>query len=126
MRRLRDETGAAAVEFALVAPVLFMLLFGIIEFGNVYNVQIQVTSAAREAARTMAVENNAVAARAAAKAAVPTLVPALADGQITVAPAACAAGQSATVTIRYPVTSITGLFATGITLQGKSVMRCGG
>ena len=33
------ERGAVAVEFALLAPVLVMLLLGITEFGRAYNVQ---------------------------------------------------------------------------------------
>jgi Flp pilus assembly protein TadG len=51
----RSQIGAAAVEFALVAGILFTLVFGIIEFGRVYS-QLQVfNSAAREGARVAAV-----------------------------------------------------------------------
>jgi Flp pilus assembly protein TadG len=52
--RPRDE-GAAAVEFALVMPLLVLLIFGIIEFGGAYNAYITVTHAAREGARMAAV-----------------------------------------------------------------------
>ena len=47
----RDEDGAAAVEFALLLPLLVLLLFGMIEFGFALNTRIQATNAAREAAR---------------------------------------------------------------------------
>ncbi len=47
----RDEQGAAAVEFALLLPLLVLLLFGMIEFGFAFNTRIQATNAAREAAR---------------------------------------------------------------------------
>jgi Flp pilus assembly pilin Flp len=47
----RDEDGAAAVEFALLLPLLVLLLFGLIEFGLAFNKRIQATNAAREAAR---------------------------------------------------------------------------
>ena len=57
MIRMRSERGAAAVEFALVVPILLVLLLGIIEFGRAYNVQISLTHAARETARTMAIDN---------------------------------------------------------------------
>ena len=51
-RRLRkDESGAAAVEFAIVLPVLLLLVFGIIEFGLLFNRYITVTHAAREGVR---------------------------------------------------------------------------
>ena len=70
------ERGAAAVEFALVAPVLLALVGGIIEFSYTYNLQISVTQAAREAARTMAIFNNQGQAKAAAVAGAPGLSPA--------------------------------------------------
>ncbi len=47
----REEDGAAAVEFALLLPLLVLLLFGLIEFGMAFNTRIQATNAAREAAR---------------------------------------------------------------------------
>ena len=47
----RREDGAAAVEFALLLPLLVLLLFGFIQFGTAFNTRIQATNAAREAAR---------------------------------------------------------------------------
>jgi Flp pilus assembly pilin Flp len=47
----RQQDGAAAVEFALLLPLLVLLLFGIIQFGIAFNTRIQATNAAREAAR---------------------------------------------------------------------------
>jgi Flp pilus assembly pilin Flp len=47
----RREEGAAAVEFALLLPLLVLLLFGFIQFGTAFNTRIQATNAAREAAR---------------------------------------------------------------------------
>lgn len=50
-RRRHRTTGQAMVEFALVAPMFFLLIFSIIEFGRyVYYVQI-LNNAAREGAR---------------------------------------------------------------------------
>lgn len=54
-RFLRDEHGASAVEFAIILPVLLMLLFGIVEFGLAYRDYLAVTHAAREGARMAAV-----------------------------------------------------------------------
>jgi Flp pilus assembly pilin Flp len=45
------QDGAAAVEFALLLPLLILLLFGFIQFGTAFNARIQATNAAREAAR---------------------------------------------------------------------------
>lgn len=51
MRRTRPSRGQAVVEFTLVAPLFFVLLFGIIDFGRyVYYVQV-INNAAREGAR---------------------------------------------------------------------------
>lgn len=43
--------GAAAVEFALVAPLLVLLILGLIEFGRMMMVQQVLTNGAREGAR---------------------------------------------------------------------------
>lgn len=56
LKRLkREEKGQSLVEFALVLLPLLLLVLGIIEFGWLFNGQITVTSAAREAARAAAV-----------------------------------------------------------------------
>lgn len=50
-RRLRRERGAATVEFAVIAVVLFLLVFGIIEFGILLFDKHILTNASREGAR---------------------------------------------------------------------------
>ena len=47
----RDPGGASAVEFALLLPVLIILLFGIMYGASLFNSQQTVTQAAREGAR---------------------------------------------------------------------------
>lgn len=44
--------GVAAVEFAVVAPLFFLLVFGMIEYGRLVMVQQLLTNASREGART--------------------------------------------------------------------------
>jgi Flp pilus assembly protein TadG len=53
--RFGEQNGAAAVEFALIAPVLFMLIFGIIQFGIAWSQKEVFVQAAREGARYAAV-----------------------------------------------------------------------
>jgi len=48
---LAADRGAAAVEFALLLPLLLLIVFGIIDFGRALNAQITITQAAREGAR---------------------------------------------------------------------------
>lgn len=55
--RRREEQGAAAVEFALVAPILFMLVFGIIGFGMVFAQELSLGNGARQGARAGVVAN---------------------------------------------------------------------
>src|SRR4051794_41928861 len=48
---LRSERGQAAVEFALVAPILIALLVAVVQAGITFNHYVTVTDAARAAAR---------------------------------------------------------------------------
>ena len=50
------------MEFALIVPILLMLLVGIVNFGVAYNTQIALQGGAREGARALALGNSAVAA----------------------------------------------------------------
>lgn len=54
-RRIRQENGQTMVEFALIMPVLCLVLFGIIQFGVLYNDYITLTDATRVGARKAAV-----------------------------------------------------------------------
>jgi Flp pilus assembly protein TadG len=56
--KLRGEDGAAAVEFALVVSLLFVLLFGIMEFGLAFFELQNLRSATREGARAAAIGGN--------------------------------------------------------------------
>jgi hypothetical protein len=55
--RTKHERGAVAVEFALIVPVVLVLLFGIIGFGIVFAQQLALGNAARQGARFGAVES---------------------------------------------------------------------
>ena len=55
MKPLRGQRGATAVEFAIIAPVLFMIIFGIIGFGIAFMQLQTIRGAVREGARISAV-----------------------------------------------------------------------
>lgn len=56
-RRSAGDSGAAAVEFALVLPVLVLILFGIIDYGLFFSNTISAQSGVQTAARQAVVGN---------------------------------------------------------------------
>ena len=121
-----DERGAAAVEFALVAPLLVALLVGIAEFGRAYQAQTALSGAAREAVRSVALGSTAGEARTAARSVAAPLT--LTDAQIAVTgcPATNPSGSNATVVITYTLPFLSEVLGSDLTLRGRGVMRCGG
>jgi Flp pilus assembly protein TadG len=107
MMRSRGERGAVAVEFALLAPLIIILLFAIIEFGLVMAKVVTYVSAAREGARYAAVhcQPNTVGADSCSDD--PTLVPnKVADSSVNYAigPGTPSADVECTVNPGEPVT----------------------
>jgi len=58
LNRLGSEEGVALVEFALVLPILALLLFAMIDFGKAFNYWIDETHLANEGARWAVVDRN--------------------------------------------------------------------
>lgn len=52
---MKQEKGNSIVEFALLAPILLLLLFGLVDFGRVFDAWVVTTNAAREGARYAAI-----------------------------------------------------------------------
>ena len=109
MRRegIKGERGQALVEFALVAPLLFMILFGIIQFGTAFMHSVALTDAVRAGARQAAVSRSAAdpvgATQSAVLGAATDLNSSTLSGRITVtAPGGWVAGGSVTVQATYP------------------------
>ena len=98
--RTARDSGASAVELALLMPILVVLLFGIAQLGLALSAKVSVTHAAREGARLAAVGASDADVIAAAKARAGALNPALV--QVTVGPASRAVGEQVTVTVSYP------------------------
>jgi Flp pilus assembly protein TadG len=100
----RSDQGAAAVEFALVLPVLVLMLFGIIQFGLIFNQWQQLEHATREGARWASLQNSAAAVRSTVIAAAPTLGLTAADITITPPnPTGLTLGTPVTVTSQIDV-----------------------
>ena len=97
--RTRRERGAAAVEMAIVMPLLVAMIIGIIDFSRIFNAELQLSQAAREGARMAALglPTTDVQTRAQAAAPNPAWGAALSTANITVSPT-CGATPSATDT----------------------------
>jgi Flp pilus assembly protein TadG len=115
---MRQEQGAAAVEFALVVPLLMAVVFGIVEVGTFYQREIQLSNGAMVGARSVAHGSPAGTARsvAASAAGVPT-----SDVTVGTCPSS---GASVTVTINSSKAAVTGLFGSSFGISGKGVARC--
>jgi Flp pilus assembly protein TadG len=126
-RRMKSERGAAIVEFALVVPILFALVFGIAEFGYAFFVKSTISGAAREGVREMALANPPGNGPAKAIAAVHAAAPGYTVNINTGALCPPTGAGQATVTVKYSLEPMTKMFFVNpITLTGIGVMRCNG
>lgn len=104
--RCGGEKGQALVEFALVLPVLLLILCGIIDFGWIFGNQLAANNAAREAARYTAVhyyDSSTDDDRATAAAIVAGRAPTLVSPAVTLA----VSGDQVTITVTSQVTVLT-------------------
>ena len=56
--RFGSRDGQAVVEFALVSPILLLLILGLVEFARAWNTQQVLTDTARESLRSSVVANS--------------------------------------------------------------------
>jgi Flp pilus assembly protein TadG len=130
-RGWRRDSGASAVEMAIVLPLLVLLVFGIIDFGRMLNAQIEISQAAREGVRLAALTegNTAYAGMIPARVTQAAPNPGFQGGAATVvgSPVICPNASSlATVTAGYHFTGIFWRVGSGVDLRQTAVMRCGG
>lgn len=51
LKKIRNNKGQSIVELALILPIIIILLFGIFEFGRVFNAYMVIANASRQGAR---------------------------------------------------------------------------
>src|SRR2546421_10045949 len=101
--RVRDERGQTMAEFAVVLPILVVLLFGIVQFGILFNNYVTLTDAARAGARAAAVSRNDSDPVGTATAAVRASANGLTQANLNVSIASSwDPGSDVTVTASYP------------------------
>ena len=130
-RGARGERGASAVEFALLLPLMLLIIAGIVDFGRAFFIDIQLANAAREGARAAVVSTlTAADIQTRANAAAPGLTltyPTLdicpnASGQATVKVQV----QLTWVFLRPAVAFFGGSVPSTRNLSSTAVMKCGG
>lgn len=134
-RRRREKTrGQSLVEFALILPVFFLIMFGIVDFGLAFDAAIGISNAAREGARQGTTRPTAAAITARVR----TVAGRLNDSRLTVtitcktaAGGACpgglagaTTGSSVVVRVAYGYPMLTPVtFGTIIPLSSTAEMR---
>lgn len=102
---IRSERGQTAVEFALVAPFLVMLLLAVLQLGILFNHYLTVTDAARAGARRAVVARIAGVTPAQIETSVRNAASGLDQSKLKVVigdPTPTVAGSDITVTVTYP------------------------
>jgi Flp pilus assembly pilin Flp len=132
--RTRRESGASAVEFALVLPLLLLVIAGVVDFGRALFTQVTLTNAAREGARAAIFTPSTPGPSLRASTAAPGISPLVI--QVKACPTNPAPTDYATVrAINAPFNWILlqpamNFFGAGdalpTSLAGKAVMKCGG
>jgi Flp pilus assembly protein TadG len=120
----KQRRGAAAVEFAVVAPVFFLLVFGMIEYGRMVMVQQIIVNAAREGCRSAVLDGSTTSGVKS------TTITAMASGNITITtsnvtvspdpPSNAEFGDPVTVTVTVPFNQVSWL-PSPMYLGGKSM-----
>lgn len=132
MREQRDG-GAAAVEFALLLPVLLGLVFGTVDMGVWLNQKITATEAARQAVRVYALTQGDAAVKSTASLtalnAALDRTPKITTAQATFSGCTTITGTTvsvATVSFAYPSPATIGLIPglSTLTIRAKAVYAC--
>ncbi len=129
LRKTQAENGQAMVEFALVAPLLFLILFGIVQFGVAFMHSVALTDAVRAGARKAAVSRTATDPVAATDSAILASAPdldssTLSSGITVTTSSGWTSGGSVTVTATYPYSiNILGLVVASGDLHSQTTER---
>ncbi|PTL39145.1 TadE/TadG family type IV pilus assembly protein [Alkalicoccus saliphilus] len=123
---MKSEKGQSMVEFALVVPLLIVLLFSIVDISRLFHASLTIDHAGREAARAASVQLSDTEVMSAAVDNGSSI--SLSSSHVQVSPMenGRTSGNKVTVTITYPVdflTPVVGNLAGSFELQNTTVMR---
>jgi len=125
-KSFKNSKGQAVVEFAMILPILMLMLLGVVEFGRFYNASLMVNNASREGARSASFGGTTLEVEQR----VDSVATSLDTSRITVtiSPAGTKSrGDMVTVTVNYdidPLTPMIGIITGGtLHLKAETVMR---
>ena len=135
MRRPSGERGASAVEFAILLPLMLLIIGGIVDFGRFFFAKIELTNAAREGARAAVVTTGTPTPGPTERAL--AALPGVTTPSVAISPICATAGSTATVTVSVSspfewmvlepaMKLVGGAAALPPSVGGKAAMRCGG
>jgi Flp pilus assembly protein TadG len=122
---LREQQGQTMTEFALVLPLLVLLLFGVIQFGIAFNNYITLTDAVRAGARKAAVSANTDNPETVAEEQVRQSAIGLQEDELDVTVSSTwEHGEDVTVTATYPYSiSLLGIVVSSGDLESEATER---
>jgi Flp pilus assembly protein TadG len=125
----KNRRAAAAVEFAVVAPLFFLLVFGMVEYGRMVMVQQIITNGSREGAR-IAVLDGATTEEVASAVAVYLDNASISGAEVSVSPdppSSAGYGEAVTVVVSVGFNQVSWLpspmYLGGNTMTATTVMR---
>lgn len=121
----KDERGASLVEFAVIAPLLLMVLFGIIESGWAFSQQLEIRHGAREGARLASINYGGTEGSVVTEAC-SRMDHTTGGAAVTLAHTGTSIGETAIVTVSAPNQSLTGFMDWvfgGVTIDSTAEMR---
>lgn len=127
MKHLKNQKGQALVEFALILPILLLLVMGILQFGMMLSTYLTIENASREGARKGITGSPDAEIRQIITDTSPSLNASNLSVSITPGDAARNSGDTITVRITYSyqltVPIISSLFNNSVVLNGQTSMR---
>ena len=124
---MKSEKGQATVELAISITVLFIILFGIIDFGRIFHAYLTMEHAGREAARVMSVGATDSEIRGRFREAAPSLNGSNINITLSHTSQQRKRGEYVTIEASYPVSFLFPLFKATLpdplSVKSKTVMR---
>lgn len=124
--RWRKEDGQSTVEFALVLPILLLLIFGMMDFGWLFYNKVMVNNASREGARYAVINCGTIGYGDAHETTIAYVESLLPGAVVTVEPTPIS-GDQITVTVNKEIRVLTGItsvfLGNTIDLQATCTMR---